>query len=133
MLTYNQKKSKLRHYNSYLIAREEYKEKYMELYTEATKITPHINETGGGSGSFNNDKLSDQCAKLVEISNKIEWYDSQIKKMDKALNSLPFYHRKLIKIIDIDNVSVYRASRMLRRSYNSVKASHEKALENIKL
>lgn len=130
-MTVKEKQRELKNYNFLVVELADLKDKYDIVYTQAIKITQTFDNIGHGSGTT--DKTADACTKLYDISLKIDKMENRINRINRSVNALPFYHRKLIKIIDIDNVSVYRASVILRRPYNSVKAAHTKALENLNL
>lgn len=133
-MTEREKIRELRQYISLETSLMNLKEHYEEMYTVVVKITPTPNEIGGGfSHGSSNDKLERNCIKLVEIEKKISSISQRLKRMDYALSELPYYHRKLVRLIDIQGTSVYRASKMLKRSYNAVKKSHDIAIQEVNL
>lgn len=132
-MTVKEKQKTLKDYNFLIIELADLQDSYDIAYTNAIRITQNFGDGSGSHSSGNNDKLASNCAKLYEITKKIDKTRAKIQRINKAINQLPFYHRKLIKLIDIDHVSVYRASKILNRNYASVKLSHDKALENLRL
>lgn len=130
-MTVKEKQKELHNYNFLIVELADLKDRYEMTYTQAIKITQTFDNIGHGSGVT--DKTAEACSKLYDISIKIDKMEARINRIDRAVNALPYYHRKLIKTIDIDNVSMYRSAAILHRSYNSIKAAHTKALENLNL
>lgn len=105
-------------------------EQYLEVYTESTKITPSYKSDGSSTGGFNTEsKVENNCIKLVEIANKLDKLEEKKKYIDRAMIRLPYYYRKLVRYIDIEDHTIYRASRYFKRDYTAIKRSHEYALD----
>lgn len=101
----------LRRYNDIEKTILELNERYLELYTASTKITPSYGKEGSAPSGFTTSKVENNCIKLLEIDIKGQHYISLIRRVDNAMKGLTVMQRCVVTYIDIDSHSMYQCAK----------------------
>lgn len=112
---------------------QDLKDRYEELYTASTKITPSYSECSSFGGGFDGSKVENNCIKLLEISLKIDKAEEQIRNIKSELQKLNYSQRKLVEYIALDNHTIYQATKHFKRQYTNTKTSFNTAIDKINL
>lgn len=132
-LTVKEKEKLLYRYNDLEVGIRNLEERWEEIYTKSTKITPSYSDHSGAGGSFDGSKVESACIKLLETDLKKDKLVARKSAIDKALAGLTYLQRKVITYIDIDHHSIYICSKEFKRSYNDIKQIRARALENMNI
>jgi len=131
-MTNSEKEKMLYRYNDLEISIRNLKDRWEEIYTASTKITPsYSNNSGGGSGSFDGSKVENACIKLLEVDLKKDKLINKKKAIENALRKMTYLQRKVITFIDIDHHSIYTCAKAFNRSYNDIKQIRQRAIDNM--
>lgn len=107
---------------------QDLKDRYEELYTASTKITPSYSETSGFGGGFDGSKVENNCIKLLEISQKIDRAEERLREINTALMKLNYSQRKLVEYVAIECHTIGQATRFFGRTYSNTKVSFNTAI-----
>lgn len=130
------RKQKIKLLNSYYEIEKsiaDLQDRYEELYTASTKITPSYGKEGSFGGGFDGSKVENNCIKLLEISQKIEAQKELHSHINKALRKLNYSQRKLLEYVSIENHTIYQATKYFKRGYSNTKTSFDTAIAKIDL
>lgn len=84
----------LKQYTDFEKSIQDLKDRYEELYTASTKITPSYSETSGFGGGFDGSKVENNCIKLLEISQKIDRAEERKRQIDQKYKINVIYSAK---------------------------------------
>lgn len=104
-----------------------------ELLAQATKVNQTLHDDVGPANHDNQSKIEGITIKMAEKRNKLEAAIKQRNKIDNALESLPFKQQELIKESDMNNRSVYYASKKMNMNYQYACRLHSKVVKNMKI
>lgn len=110
---------------------QDLKDRYEELYTASTKITPSYSETSGFGGGFDGSKVENNCIKLLEISQKIDRVEERKRQIDQNIKSMSYIQRKVVQYVDIEHHSVYQFAKLHKSDYNNIKKIHNRAIDSM--
>lgn len=130
-MTREEKKRELKNYiflDSYI---EDLKDRYLQEFTKATKITSC--NSGMPHASTNESKAERSAVKLLEVSERLRKAEERKTKIDKALEELKPRYRLCIYYLDIESMTISRLSRQIHRTYRDVIKLHNRALDEINL
>lgn len=130
-MTIKEKEKLLYRYNDLEIGIRNLQDRWEEVYTLSTKITPTYADRGGTSGSFDGSKVENACIKLLEIDLKKSKLVEKKNAIDKALKDMTYMQRKVIRFIDIEHHSIYSCAKFYNRSYNDIKQIRSRALKKM--
>ena len=131
-MTRQEKKNLLKSYTGICEKIADIQNQLEEIRASGEKVTQSF--SGSGGAFFGNDSKVERAAlKVPEMEARLQKYEKKKEKIDIAVNSLRRSQRELIRQIYFDNVSQNRVAQLLHKTPNSIRATVNKAVDDLLL